>query len=888
MSAILMDISAFDAALSAQKLIITANNRQRNQILRAYINGQPDAAGAAPRVLTLSQWQGELWSNYQLSGLPGHDLTLVTPSQRDYLWQQVIAEYASAQPLLQPGRLTPQAEAARIALDAWLCPLQTLQACEGETGFAQWYLAYYQRLEAYRLTTTESIQQRLIQAFEKKQLATEKEAMLYGFDDLPPLTEKLIKAALPGAKAVEARPRKAQPKLRALADSDEEIRQAALWADGILSSNPEAVIGIVIPNLGQIRDQVESIFQSVFTPLEPLPEHEASVAPYNFSAGTPLATAPVIDAALQLAHGLLKPLTLEDACEFLRNRYIGDYPAEWRLRMLGINRLRKAAAHQYSLADIRKALADLSPDSSDNSLLQKALLEIAPRQRSWHASRPFTFWQQEFEQLLTRFNWPGSRTLNSIEHQQVNLFWQQLDAFNTLAVVQPECSFREYLDALTNTLRHTPFQAQTPDSPIQILGTLEAAGLQFSDLWVMGMHNGVWPPAATPNPLLPVSLQRDWGMPKSSSERELNYAAKLTLRLVGSADRIVFSYPLSAGDRQLQVSRLIDELCDKDSQPAALTQESVQQQNYQLIAASAELEIVECQYAPPLQTEQLPGGSGILKTQAVCPFSALARYRLGAGEMDEPKLGFSAIERGNILHQVLANFWADVRDKHTLDQLPDDEIRSRLETLICDALRQAGSQAGVGRRYLELEQLRLTRQLERWLQLEKERPGFTATALEQKYTLILAGFRLGARVDRIDTLEDGRQLIIDYKTGATSPNHWRADSFFEPQLPLYACTIDPQNTAGIAFATINTDTLGFSGWGEELAIDGIKPPEQESWQDQLATWQERLQTLAEEIRAGYAPVEYRSEQAKRFDEDLICLNRINEHSELEHWSLEQE
>lgn len=84
-------------------------------------------------------------------------------------------------------------------------------------------------------------------------------------------------------------------------------------------------------------------------------------------------------------------------------------------------------------------------------------------------------------------------------------------------------------------------------------------------------------------------------------------------------------------------------------------------------------------------------------------------------------------------------------DKHALDQLSSEQIRMRLETLIRDALHGAGRQAGVGHRYLQLEQQRLMRQLERWLQLEKERPAFVPTALEQKYTLTLGKFRLTAR-----------------------------------------------------------------------------------------------------------------------------------------------
>ena len=57
----------------------------------------------------------------------------------------------------------------------------------------------------------------------------------------------------------------------------------------------------------------------------------------------------------------------------------------------------------------------------------------------------------------------------------------------------------------------TLFQPEAPDVPIQVLGVLESAGLEFDHLWVMGLTDEAWPIPARPNPFIPVALQRAAG-----------------------------------------------------------------------------------------------------------------------------------------------------------------------------------------------------------------------------------------------------------------------------------------------------------------------------------------------------------------------------------------
>src|SRR5690606_4222940 len=133
--------------------------------------------------------------------------------------------------------------------------------------------------------------------------------------DLPPLHRELLASAcdqlieLPPVSVADAQVHRVEA-----ANDETEIRSAALWSQAILEHNPAAVIGVIVPNLGQIRPQVERVFTEVFEPLAPLPHTPRYTLPFNFSAGIPLATTPLVQTALNLLNLNRQSLELESLC----------------------------------------------------------------------------------------------------------------------------------------------------------------------------------------------------------------------------------------------------------------------------------------------------------------------------------------------------------------------------------------------------------------------------------------------------------------------------------------------------------------------------------------------------------------------------------------------
>jgi len=262
----------------------------------------------------------------------------------------------------------------------------------------------------------------------------------------------------------------------------------------------------------------------------------------------------------------------------------------------------------------------------------------------------------------------------------------------------------------------------------------------------------------------------------------------------------------------------------------------------------------------PLSGPDVSGGSGLLRSQSACPFRAFAEYRLAAWALDSTTLGLGAMRRGSLLHRAMELFWRETEDSERLAGLPEAALVRQVEAAVSTALdeQRRRSPLTMSSRYAAIESSRVAKQLLEWLELEKQRPPFRVVAFEQDALLEAGGLKLRVVIDRIDELADGRQVIIDYKTGHVSPAGWFGERPDEPQLPLYSLAHSGAELAGLAFAQLRADGLKFTGVVSDGEVLPGLPPRgsgplaeaAEHWPAVLGDWSRSLAALGAEFRSG--------------------------------------
>jgi RecB family exonuclease len=147
----------------------------------------------------------------------------------------------------------------------------------------------------------------------------------------------------------------------------------------------------------------------------------------------------------------------------------------------------------------------------------------------------------------------------------------------------------------------------------------------------------------------------------------------------------------------------------------------------------------------------------------------------------------------------------------------------------------------------------------------------------------IGGLAIRGRIDRVDELQDGSRIVIDYKTGKASASGWSGDRPDEPQLPAYACFVVEGDVSGIAFASLGGEEPRFAGLartsgslpGVRLVAGKDDPLPARAWDAMMASWRATLTRLAREYRAGDARVDPKTPLTCRYC-DLHTLCRVHE------------
>jgi ATP-dependent helicase/nuclease subunit B len=770
---------------------------------------------------------------------------LLTGAQEEWLWAEAIR--AAPRELLSVADTAAQCRDAWRLLHAWRLPV--MPGNEDAQAFQDWAAAYRRRtageVDAARLPDL------LLQHLAHLKLP--KLLVAYGFDLMPTQTREFLAGLGVALAECKPDPKPASVSRTAFSSAREELEQAAAWARARLeirgqapnSSNgsaarsagnsvpdPEFRIGIVVPDLQLRRKEVVRIFSRTLRPGYNLPGAAKEAMPFNVSIGIPLVQYPVVALALSVLRFSREEIPFEEASALIRSPFLGGAEGGLAARTRADVFLRRKLDATVTLPRLI-AFLEKSPL---RELLEKL---IAVARDDLLSPQTPSDWARHFSALLDAAGFPGERTLDSEEFQARAKLNEMLGELSRLERICPRMSFQGALSSLKRLCAETLFQPESPDAPIQVLGILESAGLEFDHLWVSGLTDEAWPLQARPNPFVPVALQRKAGIPEASAEGSLALDRRITEGWRSAASEVIFSCFTKDADRTLAASPLIADLPKTNLEiPAVPRFRDV------IFSLKAVLK-TEDRVAPPVTATKVKGGTRVLADQAACPFRAFARHRLAARELEEPAEGLDAKDRGTLLHALMKHLWSALKDSSSLK---DDTAPA-----IAAAAAAAVKELGLDGRFADLERARLARLASDWLDVERRRPPFEVAVLEEKRTIAFAGLQFEGRIDRMDRLEKGYALI-DYKTSrAPSPKHWEPPRPDDPQLPLYAVSAG-EDIAAVAFAKVRPGDMKLMGFSRlEGAIPGVKKAK--AWAPLLRDWKEEAERLGASFASGEARVD---------------------------------
>jgi hypothetical protein len=277
------------------------------------------------------------------------------------------------------------------------------------------------------------------------------------------------------------------------------------------------------------------------------------------------------------------------------------------------------------------------------------------------------------------------------------------------------------------------------------------------------------------------------------------------------------------------------------------------------------MELLDDFIAPELDNFEIKRGVSTLQDQISCSFKGFIN-RLNIQEFNEPQIGLSRLEQGSLVHKILENFFNAIPSSSDLKKLPEDKLQEEINKHINSAI-QLISQSN----FKSIEKERLIKIINEYIKLEKNREYFQVIKTESESKVDVNGLQFSTRIDRMDQMKDGTNLIIDYKTGQNvSLSQLTGDPLDQAQLPIYAIT---NPVAGIAFATVNSKDCQFKAITKnkfDLPLSQQAIKRMPVWNEQVSEWELELNSASQKFQEGVAEVLPTTNACDYCDYDLLC------------------
>jgi ATP-dependent helicase/nuclease subunit B len=855
--------------------VVTPGHRLTRHLRWRYDRAQSASgkvAWASADILSWNAWLERLYAESVDKGGAAGQLDLLTREQTRLIWQSISHD----EPGIPIGR-----GPARLAADAWaLCrdwriPLADLHRADRVSPdteiFARWAETYADRCRVENWIDAPSLPESLLVDLTRGVIGSDAPVCFAGFGAPTPQQERVM-ACLQAPIQAPAPFSPTRPQRVNCTNPREERELAAVWARAALEKNPEAIIGIVLPDHAQRCNAWRRTCLDILVPdwrvRSPID------LPVSTGRGEALSTFRVVHTGLLALKLTDQHMDYRDLGQLLRSPYLRG----------GIEEASGRASLDIWLRNQGRIDIDLhwaAQANEPNRLapvfvsLLKAVFDWADSETGRHEPGG---WAAAIAKLLRAIGWPKGRELKADEHRVLDAWNRLLDVFAACGHVAGSLDRNDARRLLASMAHEQTLLSENRADGVQIMSPEDAIGHTFDGLWIGGMTSDAWPPGARPNPLIPLDLQRRAEIPDATPKRIRQRSVDTMRQLFSVSPDVIISWPGQSERGELVRSPMLGGLDDIDVDSI---EKYPGQTTRARLFAERTLEPAAGDSAPGLPPGTATrGGSRLMKLQAACPARAFFESRLGAKEMKIPGFGVNPLERGNIAHDALEHLYEKITALGGLDSVDDSDVRDLVAESCEAALRKhfAGQDA-FGRVALRNEENRLRVLVEKLVAYDRTRDSFTVEGTEATVDAVVGPLILKLRQDRVDRVGTGARLVIDYKTGAKfSPNKWRGDRPSEPQLPLYAAT---SAVEGIAIYSLNDENVEVYGVGATgVGLDFLKGPEIVSddkpaqWDDVVSRWREAFERLAGEYAGG--DIRINRNDTEYADGEFAMLSRIHD------------
>ena len=323
-----------------------------------------------------------------------------------------------------------------------------------------------------------------------------------------------------------------------------------------------------------------------------------------------------------------------------------------------------------------------------------------------------------------------------------------------------------------------PFRGE-PLSGLQVMGILETRALDFDNLVVTGLNEGVFPKTSPPDSFIPFNLRKGHGLPTIDNQDAI--FAYYFYRLIHRAKNVKLIYTTTKSlTEEAEMSRFLQQLYYE--YPGKITMETMQQ----LVTIPKQPEMKASKNEQVMQIlEKWTQADGrdlspsALSIYLECPLKFYYRYVANIKEPEEISEDLDPRVFGNLFHQIVEALYkpyvGQTITRQELETVANNKTRIKevMDSVFADNIPFVKEKTNVfndlqGKNTLIYEIIH--KYIVRFLKVEAEAAPFKLLALEEKVSgrfnlgngLIV---NIGGTIDRTDE-KDGYLRILDYKTGS--------------------------------------------------------------------------------------------------------------------------